>query len=231
MWLKSRMIQRLGGGRLERLLIGTVSRIELMVLGTHKEPGPLRLIRQVRRERKSLLTANESFILYSLARSLARRPGQMAEVGVFEGASARILCELKGDKTLHLFDTFEGLPQSTGADGDVHRKRQYECTVASVQKYLQAYDHVVFHKGRFPESTHDVEPASYCFVHLDVDLYESTLDALKYFYPKMAPGGILISHDYSVLRGVRQAFDEFLADKPKQVIELPTTQCMFIRLG
>ncbi len=39
----------------------------------------------------------------------------------------------------------------------------------------------------------------------------------------------MLSHDYSILAGVRQAFAEFLADKPEDLIELPTTQCMVIK--
>jgi hypothetical protein len=43
------------------------------------------------------------------------------------------------------------------------------------------------------------------------------------------PGGVLISHDYSILHGVKQAFSEFTANTREQVIELPTTQCMLIK--
>jgi O-methyltransferase len=59
---------------------------------------------------------------------------------------------------------------------------------------------------------------------------ESTLACLEFFYPRMIPGGIMLSHDYSILAGVRQAFTEFLTDKPEPVIELPSTQCMVIKL-
>lgn len=231
MWLKNKAIQRLGGGVLERMLIGAVSRFQLLNLGAHKSEPTVRLIRQIRRERRSLLTAFEAFIIYSTARSLCHRPGSMAEVGVYEGASAKLLCEAKGGRPLHLFDTFEGLPGSTSADGAVHRANQYGCTLASVQKYLDGYPNVHFHQGCFPDSTRGMPEEQFCFVHLDVDLYQSTLDGLKYFYPRLVPGGILISHDYSILAGVRQAFDEFMADKPESLIEQPTTQCMFFRMG
>jgi hypothetical protein len=39
----------------------------------------------------------------------------------------------------------------------------------------------------------------------------------------------MLSHDYSVLSGVKQAFTEFLADKPEDLIELPSTQCLVIK--
>jgi hypothetical protein len=45
----------------------------------------------------------------------------------------------------------------------------------------------------------------------------------------MEKGGMLISHDYSTVPGVKKAFDEYFADKPETVIELPTSQCLFIK--
>lgn len=67
-------------------------------------------------------------------------------------------------------------------------------------------------------------------MHWDVDLYESTLACLAFFYPRLHAGSVLLSHDYSLLAGVRAAFDEFLADKPESLIELPTSQCMVVKL-
>ncbi len=34
--------------------------------------------------------------------------GDIAEVGVFRGGTARVICEAMGERKLHLFDTFEG---------------------------------------------------------------------------------------------------------------------------
>ncbi|MBN2294069.1 MAG: class I SAM-dependent methyltransferase [Pirellulales bacterium] len=230
MWMKNYRFQRLGGGRLERIGIGFVSRVQMLELGGHKDRDAMHLIRRVRKERKSLLTANESFLVYSITRAQAKQPGVLAEVGVFEGASARIICEVKGDKELHLFDTFEGLPKSVAQDRGVHRENQYACSLDSVQEYLKDYDDVFLHKGLFPNSTDGLKEMKYSFVHFDVDLYESTLSCLEYFYPRMNCGGIMLSHDYSILAGVKTAFIEFLADKPEGLIELPTTQCMAIKL-
>ena len=72
--------------------------------------------------------------------------------------------------------------------------------------------------------------AEYAFVHFDVDLYEGTKACLEYFYPRMIPGGIMLSHDYSILAGVSQAFHEFLEDKEEPLLELPSTQCMVIKI-
>jgi len=215
---------------LERFGIGLVAGLELLGLGGHKDRGTIRLIRQIRKERKSLLTAVEAFLVYSIARAQSKRDGVMAEVGVFEGASARLLCESKGERCLHLFDTFDGLPKGSEADRFVHKEKQYACSEESVSAYLADYDNVVLHKGRFPESARNLDDCQYSFVHFDVDLYESTLACLEYFYPKMIPGGIMLSHDYSILAGVKAAFEEFLVDKPEALIDLPSTQCMLVKL-
>ena len=231
MWLRNERFQRLGGGFGERFANAVLSQLQLFMLGAHKDPAIVQLVRRVRKERKSLLTAFESFFLFTTARSQRDRPGHMAEVGVFAGASSKLICEARGTATLHLFDTFEGLPESSDKDRTIYRgkNRQYACSLESVQAYLQGYSDVHFYKGFFPDTAGPVQDCTFSFVHLDVDLYESTLACLKFFYPRLNPGGVLLSHDYSLLAGVRAAFDEFLADKPEGLIESPTTQCLFVK--
>jgi hypothetical protein len=228
-WFNSQWFQRLGGGMLERTAIGVISGVQLRVLDAHKDPQTLRLIRNVRRKRRSLVTAYEAYTIHSLAKAQRRLPGEMAEVGVYEGGTARMICDVKGERRLHLFDTFDGLPPNSTADRAIHRQNQYACSVESVREYLQEHPGVEFHVGRFPESAAGLEDLRFSFVHIDVDLYESTRACLEWFYPRMLAGGVIISHDYSVLSGVKQAFQEFLADKPEDLVELPSTQCLVIK--
>lgn len=232
MWLKNKTLQRMCGGTYwERLGLSLWSRVLMLPIHARKDPQIAKLMVRVRKERRSLLSAFESYLVYSAALSQAHRPGAMAEVGCYEGASTRMICEAKGDKPLHVFDTFEGLPPSTDKDGGVyHKKAQYKCTLESVRGYLEGFPNLHFHPGFFPASAADVPEQQYCFVHLDVDLYESTKTCLEYFYPRMIPGGLILSHDYSMLEGVRTAFTEFLADKPERVIDQPTTQCLLVKL-
>lgn len=230
MFARKKSFQKMGGGFLEQLGINSLARFQFWMMGTHKDPEVIKLLKKVRKERKSLVTAREAFIVHSLASAQVTRPGDFAEVGVYQGSTARILCELKGDKPLRLFDTFEGLPEDSQQDAGVHRTGQYACSLESVSKYLEGYPNVTFHKGIFPESTKDVPEAQYAFAHFDVDLYDGTKACLEYFYPRMIPGGIMLSHDYSLLEGVKKAFTEFLEDKEENVIELPSTQCMLIKL-
>ena len=227
--LKFRFLQKFGGGALERWGVGAIAAFQLWQLSEHKDPDVVRLIRRIRRERKSLQSAFEAFLIFSIARTQSRLPGDMAEVGVFEGATARLICEAKGERSLHLFDTFSGLPADSHRDAGVHRLHQYACSRRSVENYLAPFENVFIHEGRFPESAQDLPERQYSFVHLDVDLYQSTRDCLEYFYSRLLPGGAIISHDYSMLDGVKNAVDEFLADKPERLIEQPTTQCVIFK--
>jgi len=220
----------MGGTALERVGVNGLSRLQMLMLSRHKPVEVLELLRRVRRERTTLQTGYETFIIYSMARAYCRLPGEMAEVGVFQGASAKLICTVKGSKPLHLFDTFEGLPKASAQDGDVHKPAQYACSLESVQAYLKGFENVHFYKGLFPASAAELHETKFCFVHLDVDLYDSTMAALHYFYPRMTTGGLIISHDYSLLAGVKTAVDEFMRDKPEPVVELPTTQCMLNKL-
>lgn len=225
------VLQRLiGDSFLERMLVGYVARSELFMLKRHKNPDTVRLIRQVRKDRQSLQTAAEQFVVHSVARAYGQVPGDFAEVGVFQGCSARLICDAKGDKPLHLFDTFEGLPAPSEKDRGVHEAGWFACSLESVQEYLRGYPNVHYYKGLFPQSAAGLEANRFAFVHLDVDLYESTLESLKFFYPRMPPGGVILSHDYSLLSGVKQAFEEFCRDKTERPVELPSTLCMLIKL-
>jgi len=232
MWLHNEWLQRLGGGFTEQLAVDILARLHFVLLGAHKDKEVVRLLKRVRKERKCLLTGFEQFLVYSLARSQSRLAGDMAEVGVYTGASAKLICEARGNKPLHLFDTFEGLPPSSAKDRNVYKGKtrpQYACSLESVQTYLQNYPDIHFYKGLFPDTASPVSDRTFSFIHIDVDLYQSTLACLQVFYPRLQPGGILLSHDYSILSGVKSAFTEFLADKLESLVELPTTQCMIIK--
>lgn len=229
--LKSKLIQKLAGGRLERIGNNVLSSAQMRFLRMHKDPQVLSEMKDLRKQLAAPL-ANEAFLLRSLAQSMNQMPGDFAEVGCFQGGSAAMICKGKADKVMHLFDTFEGIPKGREDYGEHFKENLYSCSLENVKANLVDYSNLKFHKGIFPasiEGNEQIANTSFSFVNIDVDLYEGTLECLKFFYPRMTPGGILISHDY-MLEGVRAAFDQFMIDKPEQLIDLPTTQCMMIKL-
>lgn len=187
------------------------------------------------RERAVVQPLEDFYNLYQLALRTQKLPGELAELGVYRGGSAKLLSLLKGDKELHLFDTFEGMP-AVRPSVDLHRAGDFaDTSLEGVQRYLSGFSRLVFYKGIFPESAKPLaaKPTQFSFVHLDADIYEPTKAGLQFFYPRMVQGGVIISHDYRNLRcpGVKKAFDEFFADKPEPVIELWKTQCLVVKLG
>jgi len=203
----------------------------------HGREAAFEEVRRLRRERRMLLTPVEAHQIFSLVKNLHKIPGELAEVGVFQGASARLIHEASDGRPLHLFDTFEGLPLpsrsdllSDGSECDALGEGWLRADYEKVLPYLAGLDNVHLYKGIFPETSGPVANRQFSFVHLDMDLYEGTLAALEFFYPRMAKGGVILSHDYVILPGPTRAFQEYFAELPSPILELPGAQCMAVKI-
>jgi hypothetical protein len=229
--MKNSSLHRLYGNNpiFRKSMMNIVAWVDFAMLGGHKDPETLESLRRVRRDRESLLSGNESFMVHSVARAQSTLDGVMAEVGVYQGCSARLMSEASGGRPLHLFDTFEG-PPTPGAKEIGHlRENQYCSGLEQVRTYLADRPNIHFHRGLFPATATGLEDLRFSFVHLDVDLKSSTRACLDFFYPRLAPGGAIMTHDYSYLEGVREAFCEFGDGWAMQLIELPTSQAILMR--
>ena len=187
------------------------------------------LVQKIRTQTNLVMNDVEAIQLYRCALNTKKIPGDIAEVGTFMGASAKILCEAESVRNIHLFDTFRGLPETSEVDSK-YSIGDYTGSYEFVQKLLKPYKNVSIYKGFFPKSGELVKDKQFSLVNLDVDIYESTLSSLQFFYPRMSQGGIIISHDYNFAEGVKKAFDEFFADKPEPLIELTSTQVMITKI-
>lgn len=148
-------------------------------------------------------------------------PGAMAEVGVYKGDTSRFLKRSRPERTLYLFDTFEGFPDADLTTADA---RFRDTGMDYVAQRIGTTDGVVFRKGYFPETAAGLEDERFAFVLLDLDLYAPMLAGLEFFYPRLAPGGFLVLHDYhnpESDRAVSRAATLFFADKPEWVVAVP----------
>ncbi len=156
--------------------------------------------------------------------------GAFAELGVYRGETARFIHEMDSSRILHLFDTFEGfgdgdLQLESSTDEKYSTDNFSDTSLGQVKEYIEGNDNVRFHQGFFPDSAKDLKEEVYAFVHLDADLYQPTLAALNYFYPKLAAGGVIIIHDYNhTWDGLRKAVDEFSQTISETVVEIPDWQ-------
>jgi O-methyltransferase len=155
-------------------------------------------------------------------------PGSIAELGVYQGELASVLNRLFPERTLYLFDTFEGFSANdlSGGAEQNHSKAVagdfQDTTIDLVLSRMTHPDRVSVRKGYFPETTNGLED-TFAFVSLDVDLYKPTVAGLNYFYPRLSPGGYIFVHDYNNrrYRGVRSAVDEFSKASGAPVVPLP----------
>jgi hypothetical protein len=134
--------------------------------------------------------------------------GDYAQFGVWRGRTARIIAALtsKGRK-LHLFDSFEGLPEDWIASKKAGHFSLSPDEIPSFDPKV-----AVVHKGWFkdtiPPFVADMKKPL-AFLHMDADLYSSTVDVLFNADRIIARDTILLFDEYAVPKS--EADDEHRA--------------------
>jgi O-methyltransferase len=134
--------------------------------------------------------------------------GCIVEAGCYKGGSAAkfsLAAALCGRK-LVLFDSFQALPPNieqheTSILGhsieNLFQGGNYKGTMDEVKNTIKRFGNLEvceFVPGWFEETMASFSK-KICAIYLDVDLAASTRTCLKYLYPLLVPGGILISQD------------------------------------
>lgn len=167
--------------------------------------------------------------LEGLCLRLSGVPGAAAELGVYKGAFARCINALLPDRRLYLFDSFEGFDSREALRekalrplGEGFLESHKNTSAELVLRALPHPEQAVLMPGLFPASLNGLEER-FCLVSLDVDLEESTLAGLRYFYPRLSPGGYLLLHDYHSpkLPGVRAALERYEAELGRRLPAVP----------
>lgn len=157
-------------------------------------------------------------------------PFSVAEGGVYKGDFSIIINESFPKSPFYLFDTFGGFNEQ---DMDIDEKNglseakiNNRFTDTSANMVLSRLPHpekAIICQGYFPDSTVNVPEQSFGFVNLDFDLYKPILDGLRYFYPRMIKGGIILIHDYfsETFNGVKKAVSDYDKEIGEQLITFP----------
>lgn len=144
-------------------------------------------------------------------------PGDVAELGVFRGDFAELIHTAFPDRTIHLFDTFEGFPAQ---DVKIELEQRFsrarigdfsDTEEELVRKRLGESEQVAIHKGYFPSTFCNCTEKTFAFVSIDADLYAPTAAALPLFWERLSPGGVLLIHDVNSTQfsGAGKAVREF----------------------
>lgn len=155
--------------------------------------------------------------------------GDIAELGVYQGHTAKLFHYYCPEKKLYLFDTFNGFEKA-----DLTQENDQIKNSESIHEFKDTNKDDVLNficpknqnvkiiEGYFPKSIpNELFGKTYSFVHLDADLYVPTKEGLRFFYPRVSEGGMIVCHDYNAWPGVRKAVDEFLKDKKEFAIPMP----------
>jgi hypothetical protein len=184
--------------------------------------------------------------MYALIRAVeyivdAEIPGDIVECGVWKGGSmlviARALLDV-GDtsRRLHLFDTFQGMPQPSEADRthqgeparDILARESREtslvwalATLDGVKHLMEASGYpgeIVFVPGKVEDTIPARAPDQIALLRLDTDWYESTRHELVHLYPRLSQGGVLIVDDYGHWQGARLATDQYISEHKCRIL-------------
>jgi len=169
--------------------------------------------------------------------------GDVVEFGSYTGEGstmviASVMHNYRTNKTLHLYDSFEGLSKFHPIDLRTEDKGVFEGMFKCPQEILEnnIIDYNInkkIHPGWLNETLPNALPEQICYAHIDCDLYEPISLALKETYQRLTPGAICIIDDYHshLFPGATVAVDEFLSDKSEEVHKLPNTiHCYFTKL-
>lgn len=187
--------------------------------------------------RHTMTSARRSKLLWQLCKQVLKNQitGDFVECGVWRGGSAGLMglalqrFDHNHKKKLHLFDSFEGLPQPSIADGVLASEYSggansgllasiHQCVadLNDVQSFIfnelkLSKNLVTFNKGWFQDTVPKVgkEVENISLLRLDGDWYESTKICLEGFYDRIPRGGVILLDDYFCWEGCKKATDNF----------------------
>lgn len=130
--------------------------------------------------------------LHEYAMSKVTTSGLFLEFGVGTGSSINQFASLTKN-TVHGFDSFEGLPEDWNGR---HESKGAYSTKGQLPKVRK---NVTLHKGWFTDTLPDflkTHEGALAFLHLDADLYSSTIFALEQLISRIQPGTIIVFDEY-----------------------------------
>ncbi|MDE8347004.1 MAG: macrocin O-methyltransferase [Acidocella sp.] len=154
----------------------------------------------------------DRFALLGFALDRAPAEGLVVEFGVEKGASLRHLAGLT-QRDVHGFDSFEGLP------GDWAGTREAAGAFSRRGRLPKVPGNAKLHVGWFDATLPGflaANPGNCALVHVDCDIYDSTVCIFQHLRPRIVPGTVIVFDEYFNYPGWRahefKAFAAFIAD-------------------
>ena len=190
----------------------------------------------------TLVDIHRIFSIYQCLESVRNIEGDCIEVGVYKGGTAvftrAVLDQQDQASKLFLYDTFEGVVRAGTEDPCYVGGEHADTSIEGVRKLFESldlYNNVQIVPGIFPDSvissnTKDSSFNKIKFAHLDVDVYQGTLQSFNYIYPFMVKSGIVLVDDYATqgLEGVTKAVEEIKSNYDVSLFHMFNGQAMIV---
>lgn len=192
------------------------------------------------RQNKFTMTPMERcWALYQAVRyvSQASISGDFVECGVWRGGSSMLSALTLMDlneraRNIYLYDTFEGMPEPTEKDVDIHgvpysklweqERKILSVSLEEVKRNMLSTGYpegkISLVKGMVEETLPQSAPDAISVLRLDTDFHDSTYHELVHLYPRLSPGGVLIIDDYGHFQGARSATDQYFAETNQHIL-------------
>jgi len=151
---------------------------------------------------------DDSIATLEHALSLAPSEGMALEFGVYRGRTLKVIADARKHNQVFGFDSFQGLPEDWRSNAPAG-------TFATEQPPDVAGAELVV--GWFNDTLADflaTHPGPVAFLHLDADLYSSTVTVLEHVGPRLRPGSVIVFDEYFNYSGWEQhehrAWQEFM---------------------
>jgi O-methyltransferase len=172
----------------------------------------------------TLVDIYRCFELDQLCQQLKNVSGDILEVGVWRGGTAKILERNlgKNDK-LYLCDTFTGVVKAGELDKIYKGGEHADTSIENVTKMFSSNENVIILQGIFPEDTADkICSSTIKFCHIDVDVYQSAKDIYDWVLPRLSIGGIVVFDDYgfAACEGITRLVNSIEHDKVRVLYNL-----------
>ncbi len=174
--------------------------------------------------------------------------GDYVECGVNAGfMSSAIMHYLDWDgvdRKFYLLDTFSGIDPKYISDNEredgILKKNEellesgfYINNTDKVRKNFSEWTNCKIIVGSIPDTLVQIKSNKVAFVHIDMNCAPPEIEAIRYLWPKLVDGGIVLLDDYAYVgyHHQKKAMDKFANSIGVEIVSLPTGQGLLIKNG
>jgi hypothetical protein len=151
----------------------------------------------------TLVDKYRCYELWQLVKESSKIKGDLIEIGVWKGGTGALISRaaIMSNINDHVFlcDTFNGVVKNTNKDHTYMGGEHSNASIDEVDKLLNKLNlqNFTILQGIFPEETSTIlNNKIFRFCHIDVDVYQSAKDIIRWIWPKMCIGAIIVYDDY-----------------------------------